>query len=81
MYRRAGKFLALRAPRHDGDIPQRPGVRSAHRHPDGLATRALLRRAGDPAGMNRWSAALKTGAPVTNLIGALISLPEYVACF
>jgi hypothetical protein len=56
-------------------------VRIATRVDTSLAYLAFLRRTADPAGMNRWTEALKTGSSITDLIGALISLPEYVGRF
>jgi hypothetical protein len=56
-------------------------VRIASRVNTSLAYLAFLRRGAEPAGMNRWTEALKTGASVTDLIGGFISLPEYVARF
>ena len=56
-------------------------VRIASRVDVSLAYLAFLRRGAEPASMNRWSDALKSGASVTDLVGALISLPEYVARF
>src|SRR5450432_394287 len=55
--------------------------RVAGRVDTSLAYMAILRHGGDAAGMNRWTDALKSGASVTDLVGALISLPEYVARF
>jgi hypothetical protein len=46
-----------------------------------LAYLAFLRRNVEPAGMSRWSEALKSGASARDLIGALTGLPEYAARF
>src|SRR4029077_5845278 len=54
-------------------------VRIASRVDASLAYLAFLRRGAEPAGMNRWSEALKSGASsVRDLIGALVGMPEYV---
>ena len=56
-------------------------VRIATRVDASLAYLAFLRRSGEPAGMNRWIEALKTGSSVTDLVGTMIAMPEYVARF
>jgi hypothetical protein len=55
--------------------------RIANRVNPSLAYLALLRRGGEPAGMNRWTSALNGSASVTDLVGAFIALPEYIARF
>jgi hypothetical protein len=46
-----------------------------------LAYLAFQRRAGEAAAIERWAGKLDNGASLTDLIGDLISLPEYVARF
>jgi hypothetical protein len=55
--------------------------RIANRVNPSLAYLALLRRGGEAAGMNRWTSALNGSASVTDLVGAFITLPEYIARF
>jgi len=77
--------LAQGTSRHDmvGVLMRSPEfeVRIASRVDVTLAYLAFLRRNVDPAGMSRWSEALKSGASARDLIGALTGLPEYTARF
>ena len=56
-------------------------VRIAGRVDTSLAYLAFLRRGAEPAAMDRGTDKLNSGASVTDLIGDLISLPEYIARF
>ena len=42
---------------------------------------AFLRHGGDAAGMARWTEKLKSGTPLSEVIGSFISMPEYAARF
>ncbi len=46
-----------------------------------LAFLAFLRRSGDAAGMERWTARLQSGTPLSDLVSAFLSSPEYAARF
>ena len=56
-------------------------IRIASRVDTSLAYLAFLRRGSEPAGMNRWADKLNSGASVTDLMSAVITLPEYLARF
>ncbi len=44
-----------------------------------LAFLAFLQRGGDSAGLERWTAALQSGVPVSDLVGAFLASPGYAA--
>ncbi|MBZ5728960.1 MAG: DUF4214 domain-containing protein [Acidobacteriia bacterium] len=46
-----------------------------------LAFLAFLRRGGDAAGLEKWTAALQSGVPVSDLVGAFIASPGYASRF
>jgi hypothetical protein len=56
-------------------------VRIASRVNANLAYLAFLRRTGEAAAIERWTAKLDAGGPIAELVGALVVLPEYAARF